>query len=99
MIYSLKKKLNISKSLEEKIFDIRIDSKKDNSISKITSYFPLSDVEKKEIAEALKEKSFDKFHSIFSDSISEEDWNKNKDQIHDKFRSELFGIDGFTRSI
>ena len=90
----LKKKLDISKSLEEKIFDIRTSPGEDNSVSKITSYFPLNEMERKEIIVAIEDSSFDKFHSIFSDSISEEEWAKNKSQIQAKFKSELFDIDG-----
>lgn len=89
----MKRKLDISKSLEEKIFDIRTDTGDDSSVSKITSYFPLNELERKEIAEAIEDGSFDRFHSIFSDSISDEEWNKNKSQIQAKFKSELFDID------
>ena len=89
----LKIKLDISKSLEEKIFDIRTNPGENASVSKITSYFPLNEMERKEIIDAIKDSSFDKFHSIFSDSISDEEWNKNKSQIQDKFKSELFDID------
>ena len=93
MSYLLTIKLDISKSLEEKIFEIRTDFGTDNSISKITSYFPLNDMERKKIAAVIKDESFDKFYSIFSDLISEEEWNKNKDQIKTKFQDELFDID------
>ena len=96
MNYLLTIKLDISKSLEEKIFEIRTDFGTVNSISKITSYFPLNDIERKKIVVAIKDESFDKFYSIFSDSISEEKWNKNKDQIKAKFRDELFDIDDNT---
>ena len=33
------------------------------------------------------------FHSIFSDHVSEQEWNKSKAQIIKRFRDELFDID------
>lgn len=38
-------------------------------------------------------KSFNGFHSIFSDHISEQEWNKSKTQIIKRFQDELFDID------
>ena len=33
------------------------------------------------------------FHSIFTDVVSDEEWNRTKDQIKQKFKNELFDID------
>lgn len=77
--------------LQDKIFEIRSDS--DDSISKIISYFPFSESEKHEIISILNDSSFDKFHSIFTDSVTEDEWTRTKDQIKKKFKDELFDID------
>ena len=79
--------------MEDKIFEIKY--RKDDSIEKITSYFPFNDSEKKEISLILQNDSFDEFHSIFSDNVSEEEWDRTKDQIKQKFKNELFDIDKF----
>lgn len=76
-------------NLEDKIFEIKYTS---NSISKITSYFPFSDSEKQEINSILNA-NFSGFHSIFTDTVSDEEWNRTKDQIKKKFNDELFNID------
>ena len=86
------KKLSISPDLEEKIYDLKFD---ENGISKITSYFPLNNVERQEILKTIEknnESSVD-FKSIFSDQISNEEWNKSKEQIKKKFQDELVEID------
>ena len=75
--------------LEDKIFEIKYDS---NTISKITSYFPFSESEKQEINSILNV-DFAGFHSIFTDIVSEEEWNRTKDQIKKRFNDELFDID------
>jgi len=80
-----------SDHLQDKIFEIRYDV--DDSISKIISYFPFSESEKHEIVLALNDESFDRFHSIFTDSVTEDEWNRTKDQIKKKFKDELFDID------
>jgi len=77
--------------LQDKIFEIHYAS--DDSISKIVSYFPFSESEKHEIISTLNDQSFDRFHSIFTDSITEDEWKRTKDQIKKKFRDELFDID------
>ena len=77
--------------LQDKIFEIRYRS--DDSVSKIISYFPFSSSEKQEILSILNDDGFDRFHSIFTDSISDEEWDKTKDQIKKKFQDELFDID------
>jgi len=80
-----------SDHLQDKIFEIRYDV--DDSISKIISYFPFSESEKHEIISTLKDDSFNRFHSIFTDSVTEDEWNRTKDQIKKKFKDELFDID------
>ena len=87
------KKLSISTSLKEKIYDLKIDNNK--SISKVTTYFPLNLKEKQEICTSIEKitiASID-FKSIFSDEISEQDWIKSKEQIQKKFQEELVDID------
>ena len=88
-------KINFPNYLEDKIFEIRYDS---NLISKIVSYFPFSESEKKEIRSALNVNVFDGFHSIFTDVISDDEWNKTKEQIKKKFKDELFDIDEISGS-
>ena len=87
------KKLSISANLEEKIYDLKIDG---NGISsKITTYFPLNPKEKQEILKATdqtKKLSID-FKSIFSDEISQQEWDNSKEQIKKKFQDELMEID------
>jgi hypothetical protein len=77
--------------LKDKIFEIKCDS--DETISKIISYFPFNELEKQEIVSILNDDVFDGFHSIFSNTVSDEKWNKTKDQIKKKFNDELFDID------
>ena len=83
-------------NLEDKIFEIKYG--KDGETKKIISYFPLTDLEKKEISSILQNDRFDKFGSIFSDSVSQEEWDRTKDQIKQKFKNELFDIDNFGNS-
>jgi 5,10-methylene-tetrahydrofolate dehydrogenase/methenyl tetrahydrofolate cyclohydrolase len=83
--------LNLSANLRDKIYKINVNSK--NDFSTIISYFPLSEDEKQLIVTLNNLKSFDGFHSIFSDSISEQEWNKSKSQIIKHFQDELFDID------
>ncbi|MFB5605390.1 MAG: hypothetical protein ACE5R7_03780, partial [Nitrosarchaeum sp.] len=61
------KDLNLSASLKEKIYQIKLDSH--NDVLKIISYFPLSEDEIQTIVTMNKLKSFT-FHSVFSDHIS-----------------------------
>ena len=75
--------------LEDKIFEIEYDS---NIISKIISYFPFSIAEKQEINSVLSS-DFNNFQSIFTDTISDDEWIKTKEQIKKKFNDELFEID------
>lgn len=77
--------------LQDKIFEVRYRS--DDSISKIISYFSLSDSEKQEFHSILNDDDFNSFHSIFTDFVSDEEWARTKDQIKKKFKDELFDID------
>ena len=83
--------LNLPLHLQDKIFEIRYEH--DDIVSKIVSYFPFSESEKQEIISILGNKIFDGFHSIFADSVTEDEWNRTKDQIKKKFKDELFDID------
>ena len=84
-------KLPLPSHLEDKIFEIRFEP--DNTLSKIVSYFPLIESEKQEILSIIDDKSFDGFHSIFTDAVTDEEWNKTKEQIKKKFNNELFDVD------
>ena len=88
-------KVRFPSHLEDKIFEIRYDSV---SVSKCISYFPFSESEKQEICNILNVGTFDGFHSIFTDSVSKEEWNKTKDQIKKRFKDELFNIDKISKS-
>ena len=77
--------------LQEKIFQIQFND--DESILKIVSYFPFSDSEREKIISLQNKKSFNAFQSIFTDTITDEEWGKNKEQIKKKFNDELFDID------
>ncbi|MCV0412313.1 MAG: hypothetical protein K5782_04835 [Nitrosarchaeum sp.] len=79
--------MDLSENLREKIYDIK---ESQNNFLKIVSYFPLSEDEKQSI---LKKTRHVDFRSIFSDHVSEEEWNKTKHQIIKRFQNELFDID------
>lgn len=79
--------LELSVNLKEKIYDIK---ESQNNILKIVSYFPLSEDETQII---LNNSQSVEFRSIFSDHVSEEEWNKTKSQIIKRFQNELFDID------
>lgn len=81
---------NLPQNIEDKIFEIKSDS---GIITGIKSYFPLRENEKQEIIKILDLKYFDGFTSIFTDSVSDGEWEKTKHQIKKKFRGELFDID------
>ncbi|MCE2615017.1 MAG: hypothetical protein LVO36_03845 [Nitrosopumilus sp. (ex Thoosa mismalolli)] len=81
---------NLPQNIEDKIFEIKSDS---GIVSRIKSYFPLSENEKQKIIKILNLKDFDGFTSIFTDTVSDEEWEKTKHQIKKKFRDELFDID------
>ena len=85
------KDLNLPANLKDKIYQINVNPQ--NDFSKIISYFPLSADEKQLIVTLMNDsKSFNGFHSIFSDYISEQEWNKSKAQIIKHFQDELFDI-------
>jgi hypothetical protein len=77
--------------LKDKIFEIK--SYPDQSISKIISYFPLSEFERQSLASIMDKPAFSEFHSIFTDIITDDEWNKTKNQIKKRFQNELFDID------
>ena len=85
------KKLDIPSEIEDKIFEIKLNS--DKSISKIISYFPLSDLERKTIISLSNQVNFSEFYSIFTDTITDNEWDKTKNQIKKRFQNELFDID------
>ena len=82
-------KLIFQSHLEDKIFEIKFNS---DSISKIVSYFPFNKSEKQEIQSILKNE-FNGFYSVFIDSVTDEEWNRTKEQIKKKFNDELFDIE------
>jgi len=82
---------DIPLELTDKIFQIKFNS--DRTIQKITSYFPLTEEECMMINSLTKQNDFSNFKSIFSDTVTDEEWNKTKDQIKKRFQSELFDID------
>ena len=79
--------LNLSENLKEKIYQIKSNSQNN---FKIVSSFPLSEKEREMI---IGNSISVEFHSIFSDHISESEWNKSKSQIIKRFQDELFQID------
>ena len=85
------KTLEIPYDIKDKIFEIKLNS--DKSIFKIISYFPLSELDRKTIVSLLNHDNFSEFHSIFTDIISDDEWNKTKNQIKKRFQNELFDID------
>mgnify|MGYP005630420143 FL=1 len=85
------KKLDIPFEIEDKIFEIKFNS--DQSVFKIISYFPLSQFECQFFTSLLNQPSFSEFHSIFTDTITDDEWNKTKNQIKKRFQNELFDID------
>ena len=82
---------DIPLELTDKIFQIKFNL--EQSIEKITSYFPLSEQERLMINSISGQDTFSNFNSIFSDTVTDEEWNKNKKQIKKRFQSELFDID------
>ena len=82
--------LNLPENLKDKIYQIKANSQ--NHL-KIVSYFPLSEDEKLMISTLNNLQSLDVYCSIFSDNISEQEWNKSKFQILKRFQDELFDID------
>ena len=85
---------DIPLELTDKIFQIKFNP--DQSIEKITSYFPLSEQERLMINSISDQDAFSNFNSIFSDTVTNEEWNKTKEQIKKRFQNELFDIDDET---
>ena len=87
------KNSSLSSYLEEKIYDLKFDG--NENLSKIITYFPLTQKEKQEILGTVeKTNEFPiEFKSIFSDEISDQEWNHSKEQIRKKFQDELVNID------
>ena len=84
------KSFDIPDDIRDKIFEIKLHS--DESIFKIISYFPLSETEKQIIISVLHKPNFSAFHSIFTDNVTDDEWNKTKNQIKQRFQNELFDI-------
>ena len=85
---------DIPLELTDKIFHIKFNP--EQSIEKITSYFPLSEQERLMINSISEQETFSNFNSIFSDTVTDEEWNKTKEQIKKRFQNELFDIDDET---
>ena len=83
--------IDIPSKIEDKIFEIQYSS--DESAFKIISYFPLSELECDTLTSQLNQPDFPEFHSIFTDNVTDDQWNKTKDQIKKRFQDELFDID------
>ena len=82
---------DIPLELTDKIFQIKFNP--EQTIEKIISYFPLSEQERLMINSISGQDTFSNFNSIFSDTVTDEEWNKTKEQIKKRFQSELFDID------
>ena len=85
------KVFDIPSEIEDKLFEIKLNS--DKSIFKIISYFPLSSSECRMLTSLMDQPDFSEFYSIFTDSVTDVEWNKTKDQIKKRFQTELFDID------
>ena len=85
---------DIPLEITDKIFQIKFNS--EQSIEKITSYFPLSKQECLMINSISGQDTFSNFNSIFSDTVTDDEWNKTKEQIKKRFQNELFDIDDLT---
>ena len=85
---------DIPLELTDKIFQIKFNP--EQSIEKITSYFPLSEQERLMINSMSGQDTFSNFNSIFSDTVTDDEWNKTKEQIKKRFQNELFDIDDET---
>ena len=82
---------DIPVELTDKIFQIKFNP--NQSIEKITSYFPLTEQERQMINSISGQDVFSNFNSVFSDTVTDEEWDKTKEQIKKRFQSELFDID------
>lgn len=84
------KSFDIPDDIQDKLFEIKLHS--DKSVFKIISYFPLSETERQIIISVLNKPDFSAFHSIFTDTVTDDEWNKTKSQIKQRFQNELFDI-------
>ena len=82
---------DIPLNLTDKIFQIKFNL--DHSIEKIISYFPLTMKERSMLNSISGQDDFSNFHSIFSDTVTDDEWDKTKEQIKKRFQNELFDID------
>jgi hypothetical protein len=82
---------DIPVELTDKIFQIKFNP--NQSIEKITSYFPLTEQERQMINSISGQDVFSNFNSVFSDTVTDEEWDKTKEQIKKRFQNELFDID------
>ena len=85
---------DIPVELTDKIFQIKFNP--NQSIEKITSYFPFTEQERQMINSISGQDVFSNFNSVFSDTVTDEEWDKTKEQIKKRFQNELFNIDGET---
>ena len=85
------KTLDIPYKIKDKIFEIKYPS--DESVFKIISYSPLSELECSTLTSQLNQPVFPEFHSIFTDNVTDDQWNKTTVQIKKRFQNELFDID------
>ena len=84
------KSFDIPDDIQDKLFELKLHS--DKSVFKIISYFPLSETERQIIISVLNKPDFSAFHSIFTDTVTDDEWNKTKNQIKQRFQNELFVI-------
>ena len=82
---------DIDFELKEKIFEIKTDS--NNLILKIISYFPLTELDQNNLISIINQPNFVNFNSIFTDYITDDEWNRTKSQIKKRFQDEIFYID------
>ena len=82
---------DIDFELKEKIFEIKTDS--NNLILKIISYFPLTELDQNNLISIINQPNFVNFNSIFTDNITDDEWNRTKSQIKKRFQDEIFHID------
>ena len=65
---------DIPLNLTDKIFQIKFNS--DHSIEKIISYFPLTPKERSMLNSISGQDNFSNFHSIFSDTVTDDEWDE-----------------------
>lgn len=80
-------RLRLNPHLEDKIFEISYSG---GVASRVTSYFPLGESELQEIFLAAGSKP--EVRSIFTDSVSGEEWEMNRERIKKRFNDELIDI-------